>query len=533
MDEPTNNDTPTRLIDRLGNWLKKDVVPSMTTPAVVAKPSPTPFRQRGLSTNSELDAQERQSRKERLGRIRKSEFSELRKSIGQSPLIKPSGFSLTAAALPNTSLLAQARHNTRLKIDFIEEQISRSWFNSGLQRASVVSGMANVQGKSQDSRTNNQVKMRVEIDGVTVDFSFPPEAVNAATAYALGDFVSAEQILLGLSKRPESTENAQVIWDLLFELYLFLGKQNDFDNLSVDFAAKFGKSPPLWADNWGSNATSLAQAVTSPVNIAEPFVIKSTFTKADFDELVVYFEKSTESGVCAIDWSQLVFIDNDVQAPLLDFWIRIIAWPGELRYLGAPHLAQILQQQTNLQTQEREAQKLAWQLLALHLYITGDEKRLEEVSIEYVILFEESAHITSVMHCRYTANSAPEPISSLDTLAPPSLAQANAIDSNVPGNTSFVVQPNTKTILVLGTLKGDIRSVLTTIPFPTEDDALVFDCTTFSRIDAQAAGHFLGFLRNPACGTGAVKLKNLSRFIGIYLFSFGLPQNVTMSFVTL
>jgi hypothetical protein len=549
MDEPNSSIEQPGLIARLGNWLKKDV-PTETS---VHDSSTLNVRYRGPSTRVDMDAVERQIRKARLGEIRKTEFDELRRSIGHTPIPKGSTFSLTSALIPNTSFLARARQNTRLKIDSIEEQISRSWFNSGLHRGSAISGMATQQGSVlRPYKSSNQTEMKVEVNGAVVTLTLPPEALNAATAYALGDFVSAEQVLIALTKKPEPLEAAQISWDLLFEFYLVLGRQAEFENLSVDFAGRFGKSPPLWTDHWDADLTKGwgldSQSLVSPRKVStlgagdmDAFVVASSLVADDVDALAAHFDQSTSSGRWEVDWRKLNEVGLDALPRLLSLTEKVMSGSGEVRYQGASVLTDVLWRQAKLPGLPLEIQKQLWHFLAAHLQLVGDRPQLEEVSFQYSVLFEEVLSATAAVTCHYVAPEPPAPVDGLGSDAgatraysdPVGAAQATRAPPPSLENGFKVVDLEMRLVAVTGTLKGDISKELAVLPLPSDTLTLVFECKGFARLDSQAAGHLLSFLRGQQCGAGAVKFRDLNRLIGVYLFSFGLPQNVTLSLVTL
>ncbi|MBQ9578056.1 MAG: hypothetical protein IJR28_00835, partial [Ottowia sp.] len=92
-----------------------------------------------------------------------------------------------------------------------------------------------------------------------------PEVEEAAIRFANGDVDGAEQGLLALIGEGGEHQNEVDTWLTLFDLYRASGEQLKFDELSVQFAGRFGRSAPQW-----SRGTDGGPAIPKKITAAAP-----------------------------------------------------------------------------------------------------------------------------------------------------------------------------------------------------------------------------------------------------------------------
>ncbi|HEX9172360.1 MAG TPA: hypothetical protein VF861_06840, partial [Telluria sp.] len=63
-----------------------------------------------------------------------------------------------------------------------------------------------------------------------------------AILFANGQPELAEQMLL--ASLAEAGRLERTLWWMLFDLYQVMGRQDDFDNVAIDYASQFETSPP-------------------------------------------------------------------------------------------------------------------------------------------------------------------------------------------------------------------------------------------------------------------------------------------------
>jgi len=78
-------------------------------------------------------------------------------------------------------------------------------------------------------------------------FEHDPDLEEAAIRFASGDFEGAEAGLREImTQPPQDGARPDEVWLALFDLYRATGQQDPFDMLAIEFAARFGRSAPLW-----------------------------------------------------------------------------------------------------------------------------------------------------------------------------------------------------------------------------------------------------------------------------------------------
>lgn len=523
------------LLSRLGQWFK-----SGPEADALGSPDALIIRHKRLVAD-DLSGRERHKRKLRVDQIRKAEFAELRSMLSK---VTTSVESSHLSSSTHTHSPAQRRHvqaETRGKIDSIEEQMSKDWYASS-QSSATGGSTQNINEGAENgaSPASAQRIMRTLVGDQLVDFAYPPEAVNAAIAYAIGDYISAERILTGICTRRDRTDRLLTSWELRFELYLSINKKAEFEDAAIDFAAKFGKSPPIWLKAWKAPAPVAAQ--NSHSNAPSPSSGFGSTPQAlklqpDLDlngmrALLRQFSQAKNMGVMRVDWASVQTLSHEAMAPLLSLFQHLPTWPGRLEWRGSDHLAHLLAQQTQQPSKDND-QRTRWLLLLLYWQITGNEVAFDTASIDYCLSQEESAPTWVPPLCEFT-------VPSLETAKPSLHDEASfeptrlVLDEPPDLSSGRVwVDKTSHQVALKDTLKGDIRKGIANLPVPAPNQRILFDCTELLRIDAQAASHLLAYLRQHQVSGGHIHLHGMHRLVSIYLFSLGLPPHVTLSLITL
>lgn len=532
MSDPIQNDS-LGLLSRLGQWFK----PSPASEIFEASVDPSIKHSRTKS--DDLDRRSRRLRKARVDLIRKVEFSELRAVINHVMTSVEAHHAASSiqvnSQVQSRAQQSQVRVQTREKIDTIEEQMSKSWYASSLHSGT---GMPLTAGSrvsvAPPPAGDSQRVMRVHVGDQLEDFAYPPDAVNAAIAFALGDFISAERILVGICTRRDRTDRLLTSWHLRFEFYLSVNKRAEFEDASVDFAGKFGTSPPVWLGAWCA-PTELhgSESGDASVTLGRPLSPAGTPIPTHLDligvrRLLQEFSRANTKGILRLNWTPLQSIEPHAMEALLLMFGNFASWTGRLEFTGLFQLKQLLATLAR-QTSDKTMQRTYWLLLLQCIRLKGDETAFEEASIEYCLSQEESAPPWIAPQCQFEA--LPDP---LQDATPTAKAHFEATRPFVESDSSSAagkiqVDLQTRTVTLKDVLRGDIQSKIAEMPLPKASQALVIDCSGLVRIDALAAGHLLSFLRQPKAQQGEVQLRHIHRLVGIYLFSLGLPPNVVLS----
>lgn len=211
-------------------------------------------------------------RKRRNDLVRQQEFEKLRQMRQKAHSPEPGEQALTDTAVPVSGLhrpqaAADFRAITRQKIDAIEEQMSQQWWSSQLpddalpdpvpavpplaEAGSPAASAASAAGPPgaifpapQDARP---AEAAVSLAPPAPGFVHDPDLEEAAIVFANGDALAAEALLLEvLAQRAGQPETQGGVWQALFDLYRAAGLAERFEVLAIDFAARVGRSAPLW-----------------------------------------------------------------------------------------------------------------------------------------------------------------------------------------------------------------------------------------------------------------------------------------------
>ncbi|MBS0508826.1 MAG: hypothetical protein JSR53_15725, partial [Proteobacteria bacterium] len=178
-------------------------------------------------------------------------------------------------------------------------------------------------------------------------FVHDPDLEEAAIRFASGDIEGAEAGLKELLAQYRKDEPQQhEVWLTLFDLYRATGRQDPFDLLALEYAARFGRSAPLWF--------SLPEqlGLHQPTNPAGPAAVQlehswsapPTLTQQSAAALQASLARSAPPWT--LNWSRLAEIEAPAVAALAQ---QFEDWAGrevQIRFVGVTVLQGLLQAQT-------------------------------------------------------------------------------------------------------------------------------------------------------------------------------------------
>lgn len=162
-------------------------------------------------------------------------------------------------------ILASLEKNATLQLDFSQVQ--------GIDQAGA-QGIADMLGKTRKS------KLKFQVSG-------------------------ANSVIDLLKSRMQSEPSAQGYWQMLLAVYQLLGKQEDFENLAVDFAVAFELSPPSW-ENVQAAQEVAAPAVEVPT---DAFIFKGVISEASQDQITKLMKYAESRTDVIVDCSAVTRVD--------------------------------------------------------------------------------------------------------------------------------------------------------------------------------------------------------------------------------
>jgi ABC-type transporter Mla MlaB component len=294
------------------------------------------------------------------------------------------------------------------------------------------------------------------------DEDVPLEAASAESApiveeiailYSNGQSTVAEQMLLG--SLPDAAQD-RTVWWMLFDLYQVLGRQEAFENISIDYASQYETSPPSWVATAAPGAPNASDAplATGYSGVAPTLALAGNLSAAIAPQLE-RLDGMDQKLPLRLDFSRVNGVDPDGCALLLAALKKVQAGQRELIVVGATELAD--QVRAILAIGSRDGGEAPWLLYLELLRLLNREKEFEESSMDYCVTFEVS----------------PPPF-----VAPSKVANAPR-QSTAGASDRFMLPP---------VVEGDISALLAAIDqYAAQYPALVFDCGRLLRMEFGAA----------------------------------------------
>jgi len=461
--------------------------------------------------------------------VRKREFAQLRKlrQVSAAEAVKlaeQDSFFLESSSFP----MLEERACTLKKIDEIEAQMSRQWWEKGqTDSAAGVAGQASVltdEPQSPDSevdtlasfaatlptvlgsfadddpleqdgryglgpgtngRTYGAPERRLELTGNRVFSASKMMSVDmgqtvsdatledAAVRFANGDDAGAEKVLLEALRSPAVQASDADTWAAaLFDLYRGMGQQQRFDIFAIDFAQRFGRTAPTWFATPGALERSENGALRpGQAQFGRPWVCPTHLTSSDIDQLGQVL--GVGHGQVRLDWRKLECVPSELVSSLTDCLRRCCEQPLLLLIEGETALAKFLRAQTPVGNNRVDP---AWWRMRLDaLCMLGQQSEFEAVSMDYCITYEVSPPSWRTPQSRCVTSTA--------------VVQSTAFVVPAPSEPEVDVPAE-----LSGELSGDLTAQLRRLSAPGQTGGpLRVVCDQLVRVDFAAAGSILNW----------------------------------------
>ena len=115
----------------------------------------------------------------------------------------------------------------------------------------------------------------------------------------------ASSIIDLLKTRMQSETGGQGYWQMLLAIYQLLGKQNEFEDLAIEFAVAFELSPPSWEN------VQAAEEVAAPVAEIpqDAFVLNGVISESSQDQLAKLMQYAEPRPEVVVDCSAVTRVD--------------------------------------------------------------------------------------------------------------------------------------------------------------------------------------------------------------------------------
>ncbi len=277
---------------------------------------------------------------------------------------------------------------------------------------------------------------------------------QVAMLYASGADAQVAAILADARNQHRQGPLAERLWLMQLDLYQVLDQRSEFDQLALEFAHTFEKSPPTW----------LVHQDACPVAPLPPGTLQfkgglEGGNEDGFAPLQSALEQCKRGGALAWDFSRVTLIDPDGCARLAACFDQARHRKITVALSGVDGLLTRLA--PRCETGKREAEG-CWLLLLNLLALSGDTAGFEEWAVDYAVTFEVS---------------------------PPAWEPVKAAGGAVPAHSAPVAE---ETFCLSGQLIGERFAGLA--DFAAGHGQVVIDLARVQRMDFSSAGALLNAL---------------------------------------
>jgi len=324
-----------------------------------------------------------------------------------------------------------------------------------------------------------------------------PVVEEAAILFANGQTDMIEPILRHAIEDDMLGSMPLAVWGMLFDLYQITGERDKFENLAIDYASRFERSPPAWIDR---------EHFTEPATLPTRKGIAPgvAFTEKLDSGIVKQIERlrnlSDMSETLRLDFTRVKEVDPVGCGLLFNTLMRLQKSGHRLALLGAEDLAEKIR--SILSVGRRDETEAPWLLLLEILRLLNREAEFEETSIDYCITFEVSP----------------------PAFTPPLDAVVAGMDEPV----ELLLEEEAITRFPMPTVVSNKNDTLLPqiIAFADVHQPAILDCTELVRMDFSAASQLFGGLMPVIASGKVIELYNANHFVAALCHVMGFHEMI-------
>ena len=208
-----------------------------------------------------------------------------------------------------------------------------------------------------------------------------PIIEEIAIMFANDQMVVAEQMLQESLRDVGRTD--RTVWWMLFDLYQVMGRQDDFDNVAIDYASQFETSPPTWVPLVQASADAAPFAGVTPTE-----VFAGVLDAQVAPRLARLLQLADNSQVLRLEFGRIQNVTPEGCQLMLETLAALKKRERELIVAGATELSDLVR--STIKMGDRDASEAPWLLLLALLQLRNLEKDFEEMAMDYCVTFEVS-----------------------------------------------------------------------------------------------------------------------------------------------
>lgn len=338
-----------------------------------------------------------------------------------------------------------------------------------------------------------------------------PGLQEAAIRFADGDEEGAEGVLLAMLQADTEQSDAAVgCAAALFDLYRATGQQASFDVVAMDYAQRFGRSPPEWfstPDLLASKTVAAAPDTAAATGPSRELVWECP-VELDLPAVQALRAKQLNNKVPQhLHWHALKLIRPEAVKELEGLLSQWCAQSVLLYFSGEEALEKTLKMATP--AADKRVDPIWWRVRLDALRILKLQDAFEAVAMDFCLLYEVSPPAWAEARCDCVCerlNSAALPVeTSLEE------TDAEAMDAVVE---------------LTGQVLGDAVEVLDRLQRGLKErDALAISCAKLIRVDFSAAGSILNWVAEQESQGCQVQFFDVPRLVAAFFSVMGINDH--------
>ena len=300
-----------------------------------------------------------------------------------------------------------------------------------------------------------------------------PVIEEIAIMYANDQLEFAEQMLQEALRDVGRTD--RTVWWMLFDLYQVMGRQDEFDNVAIDYASQFETSPPTWTPPAAAGSEDSNFAGVTPTE-----VFAGVLDAELAPRLERLLELADNNQVMRLEFGRIADVPPEGCQLMLDTLTTLRKRQRELIVAGATEFAELVR--STITIGQRDASEAPWLLLLELLQLLNREKDFEETAMDYCVTFEVS---------------------------PPSFETPK----HVATTSTITAPPRTECFMLPAVVGGGANALFDAIDaYAGQSPNLLIDCSRLARVDYGAASAMLNRLR-PIAAEKKIEFRDMNHLV--------------------
>lgn len=336
-----------------------------------------------------------------------------------------------------------------------------------------------------------------------------PAIEEVAVLYANGQPTAAIQVLTAAIQEDQLGPSTLMAWQMLFELYQQTGKRAEFDELGIQYAARFETSPPAF-DEGGARP---AKPAAKPTGSGTVFAFAGTLDGAIAGQLDKLRKAAEKQKVIRIDFNKVGTVQAEGAELLLGVLKGLRKSQHEVIFTGTEKLVDILK--GTVEVGRRDPTDHLWMLLLEMVRVLGRQHEFEELSIDYCVTYEVSPPSW-------------EPVKGMRAEAGAGSAAGEGPGEET-GEGAVSTAASNGELVLSGEIEGKADAALNALAvYAAERGRIEVDCASLKRVDFAAAGNLLNALFGLAAKGKQVGFKRVNHLVAALFCVMGIQEVATI-----